>query len=210
MANAEGVESVWCEVKMMGKDELLFGYIYRSPNSNAINDARIYATLKKANNLGFSHVLIFGDCLNWRDNASPTDENHPATLFMEAVRDSFLTQHVTVPSHYRGSNTPNTLDLIFTKEEGMIKKLKYLAPVGKSHHTLLKYNFCCYTKSTKSGINKYKYDKGNYDGMIEMITSRNWIEDKSTEQCWAILEKSIRNATENTDRYGKITRPSLQ
>ena len=112
MTNAEGVESVWCEVKMMGKDKLLIGCIYRSPNSNAINDARINATLKKANNLGFSHVLIFIDlnhpCLNWCDNTSPTDENHPATLFMEAVRDSFLTQHVIEPTHYRGSNTPNT------------------------------------------------------------------------------------------------------
>ena len=61
ITNAEGVESVWCEVKMMGKDKLLIGCIYRSPNSNAINDVRINATLKKANNLGFSHVLIFGD-----------------------------------------------------------------------------------------------------------------------------------------------------
>ena len=80
----------------------------------------------------------------------------------------------------------------------MIEKLKYLAPVRKSHHTLPKYNFCCYTKSTISGINKYKYDKGNYDGMIEMMTSRNWkgeFKDNSTEYCWAILEKSIRNAT---------------
>ena len=171
---------------MMGKDKLLIGCIYRSPNSNAINDAILNATLKKANNLGFSHVLIFGDlnhpCLNWCDNTSPTDENHPATLFMEAVRDSFLTQHVTEPTHYRGSNTPNTLDLTFTNEEGMTKKLKYLSPVGKSHHTLLKYNFCCYTKSTKSGINKYKYDKGNYDGMIEMMTSTGKENSKINQQ----------------------------
>ena len=25
MAHAEGVESVWCEIKMMGKDKLLIG-----------------------------------------------------------------------------------------------------------------------------------------------------------------------------------------
>ena len=78
MADAEGVERVCCEIRMAGKDKLLIGCIYRSPNSNAINDARIYYTLKKANNLRFSHVLIFGDlnhhCLNWRDNTSPNDE----------------------------------------------------------------------------------------------------------------------------------------
>ena len=117
---------------------------------------------------------------------------------MEAVRESFLTQHVTEPTRYRGNNTPNTLDLIFTNEEDMIEKLKYLAPIGKSHHSLLNFNFCCYTKSTKSRVDKYRYDKGNDKEMREMMTSRNWNEDfrdKSTEQCWAILEESIRNAS---------------
>ena len=83
-------------------------------------------------------------------------------------------------------------------EEGMIEKLKYLAPIGKNHHSLLNFNFCCYTKSTKSRVDKYRYDKGNYKEMREMMTSRNWNEDfrdNPTEQCWAILEESIRNAS---------------
>ena len=186
----------------MKNDQLLIGCIYRSPHSNVTNDAKINDTLKKANNLGFSHVLISGDLnhpsLNWRENTSPPDGNHPSTIFMEAVQESFLTQHVTEPTHHRGNNTPNTLDLIFTNEEGMIEKLKYLALIGKSHHSLLDFNFCCYTKSTKSRVDKYRYDKGNYKEMREMMTSRNWNEDfrdKSTEQCWAILEESIRNAS---------------
>ena len=58
---------------------------------------------------------------------------------MDSARDAFLTQHVTEPTHYRGNNTPNTLDLIFTNEEGMSEQLKYLAPVGSSHHSLLKF-----------------------------------------------------------------------
>ena len=165
MTDTNGDESVWCKAKLMRNDKLLIGCIYRSPNSNVTTDAKINDTLKKANNLGFSHVLIFGDLnnpsLNWRENTSPPDSNHPSTIFMEAVRESFLTQHVTEPTHYRGNNTPNTLDLIFTNEEGMIEKLKYLAPIGKSHHSLLNFNFCCYTKSTKSRVDKYRYDKGN-------------------------------------------------
>lgn len=43
---------------------------------------------------------------------------------------------------------------------------------------------CCYTKSAKSRINTYRCDKGNYEDMREMVTSRNWNEhfrDKSTE-----------------------------
>ena len=117
-------ESVWCEAKLMKNDKLLSGCIYRSPNSNVTNDAKINDTLKKANNLGFSHVLIFGDLnhpsLNWRENTSPPDGNHPSTIFMEAVRESFLTQHVTEPTHYGGDNTQNTLDLIFTNRETQV------------------------------------------------------------------------------------------
>ena len=79
--------------------------------------------------LWYSHVLVCVDfnhpSLNWRDSTSPTDGNHPASLFMEAVRDSFLVQHVIEPTHYRGDNTPNTLDLIFTNESGMLDSLKY-------------------------------------------------------------------------------------
>ena len=115
MTGTNGDESVWCEAKLMKNYKLLIGCIYRSPNSNVTNDAKIIDTLKKANNLGFSHVLIFGDLnhpsLNWRENTSPPDGNHPSTIFMEAVRESFLTQHVTEPTHYRGNNTPNTLDI---------------------------------------------------------------------------------------------------
>ena len=91
-------ESVWCEVRLTltGNDKLLVGCVYRSPNSNRDNDVKINTTLQKANSSGYSHVLVCGDfnhpSLNWRDSTSPTDGNHPASLFMEAVRDSFLVQ----------------------------------------------------------------------------------------------------------------------
>ena len=100
MTNAEEVESVWCEVKIIGKDKLLIGCIYRPPKSNAINDARINATLNKANNLGFSHVLIFGDlnhhCLNWRDITLHQLAKiiQPPSSWKQSVTRSFQTQHM--------------------------------------------------------------------------------------------------------------------
>ena len=152
-------ESVWCEVRLTGSDKLLVGCVYRSPNSNRDNDVKINTTLQKANSSGYSHVLVCGDfnhpSLNWRDSTSPTDRNHPASLFMEAVRDSFLVQHVTEPTHYRGDNTPNTLDLIFTNESGMLDSLKYLAPIGKSHHSSLKMDFCCYTNASNTSKDRH-------------------------------------------------------
>ena len=80
----------------------------------------------------------------------------------------------------------------------MTEKLKYLAPTGKSRHSLLNFKCCCYTKSTKSRVDTCRYDKGHYEEMREIKTCRNWNEDfidKSTEQCWAILEESTRNTS---------------
>ena len=199
MANEDSEESVWSEMKLTGNDKLLIGCIYRSPNSTIANDAKINELLRRASGLNFSHLLVFGDLnhpsINWLDNTSPPDGNHPASLFMDSARDAFLTQHVTEPTHYRGNNTPNTLDLIFTNEEGMLEHLKYLAPVGSSHHSLLKFDFCCYTKTDRPRVNKYKYDRGNYDSMRDTMATRNWeheFHNKSTEQRWGILEKAIK------------------
>ena len=194
-------ECVWCEVRLTGSDKLLVGCVYRSPNSNRDNDVKINTTLQKANSSGYSHVLVCGDfnhpSLNWRDSTSPTDGNHPASFFMEAVRDSFLVQHVTEPTHYRGDNTPNTLDLI-TNESGMLDSLKYLAPIGKSHHSSLKMDFCCYTKASNTSKDRHIYDKGDYDRMREMMRSRDWemeLSDKTVDERWITTMGTINDAT---------------
>ena len=183
--------------------------IYRSPNSNRENDVKINTTLQKANSSRYSHVLVCGDfnhpSLNWRDSTSPTDVNHPASFFNEAKvmeatdeRDSFLVQHVTEPTHYRGDNTPNTLDLIFTNESGMLDCLKYMAPIGKSHHSSLKMDFCCYTNASNTSKDRPIYDKGDYDSMREMMRSREWemeLSDKTVDERWTTTMGAINDAT---------------
>ncbi len=52
---------------------------------------------------------------------------------MDAIRDSFLVQHVEEPTHFRANQNPNTLDLIFTNEENMITQVKHQAPLCYSH-----------------------------------------------------------------------------
>ena len=74
------------------------GCIYRSTYSTIANDDKINELLRRASGLNFSHLLVFEDLdhpsINWHDNTSPPDGNDPASLFMESVRDAFLTQHV--------------------------------------------------------------------------------------------------------------------
>ena len=79
--------------------------------------------------------------INWRLYITPADLNHPSTMFRECLRDNFLFQHVYDPTHFRGNQTPNTLDLIITNEEGMINQLELAAPIGKSHHVCIHFQF---------------------------------------------------------------------
>ena len=106
---------------------------------------------------------------------------------------------MTEPTHYRGNCTPNTLDLILTNEEGMMENIKYVAPVGKNHHTWLCFSFCCYTRSTSNIENSYKHPKGDFDNMRKTVSAKDWeaiFQGKSLDQCWNTVKKEIRCVSE--------------
>ena len=93
MTGTDGDKNAWCEAKLTRNDKLLIGCFYRSPNSNVTSDAKINDTLKKATNLCFAHVLIFGyldePSLNWRENISPPDGKYPCTIFSSKTNVNF-------------------------------------------------------------------------------------------------------------------------
>ena len=119
---------------------LLVGIVYRSPNSDVANNAAVNEFLSRVV-VGRSHVVVCGDFnypdIDWLEGLSPRDDSHLASKFMDAVRDSFLVQHVRKPTHFRAEQTPNVLDLIFTSEEAMVGDVRHQAPSGKSHHQSL-------------------------------------------------------------------------
>ncbi len=168
-------ESAWCEIALRGNDRLYIGGIYRSPNSSDENNKKLNDALASISNK--SHVLIMGDFnhpeIDWTDETSPIDPDHRASRFMEAVRDSYLIQHVKAPTHFRGEQKPNTLDLIFTNEDGMVKTVNHLAPLGKSHHQILTYDYHCYTEINRKKP-RLNYNIGNYDKLRDLLSNLNW------------------------------------
>ena len=163
-------ESVWCEISLKGNDKLLVGSVYRSPNSTHDNDTKINELIVKMTE-GRSHALITGDFnfpeLDWIEELSPKNPDHPASKFMEAIRDSFLTQHVKKPTHFRSAQTPNVLDLVFTSEQSMVDSIRHEAPLGKSHHHILCFDFKCYTRRATPSEPRYCFTKGNYSKLAE-------------------------------------------
>ena len=76
--------------------------------------------------------------IDWVHELSPPNPNSTSFIFMESLRDCFLTQHVMQPTHKRGDQQANILDLILTNEDNMIEDL-----VKSSLLTSLKVQVLC-------------------------------------------------------------------
>ena len=192
-------ENCWCEISLANSDRLLLGCIYRSPNSpNENNDKMRKELTEITNRKSFSHILICGDFnypgINWEKE---TSTNKKEKEFIETSRDCFLHQNVLHPTHFRPEQQSNTLDLIFTNEEGMISKVEHNAPLGKSHHSILTFSVECYKQKTKF-IPTYMYNKADFEGMRASLQEIDWQEamrDSSCEEAWQTFSVKLEEIT---------------
>ena len=152
-------ESVWCSCMLDNNDKLLIGNIYRSPNSSTENNENPTTLLNSAIQAGYSHLLITGDFndkdFDWSIMESTVNIEHDASIFLEVIRDLYLTQHVTQPTRFRDNQNDSCLDLIFTNEELMTDSLEYLPSLGASDHLVLLFNYVCYIPPDTTGPPKY-------------------------------------------------------
>jgi hypothetical protein len=193
-------DSVWCDIKLKDNDNLLVGCIYRSPSSSSDQNDHHNDTFKKAANEKYSHILVVGDFnhpeIDWKENKCNAADTHQATKFFDCVKDTFLIQHILEPTHYRGTQQANVLDLVFTNEEGMVEDIQYEAPLGKSHHAMIAFNLMCYTNNMSRKRIVYQYDKGNYEAMRTYLDVMNWdiLEELPTEECWNKIQTTLQYA----------------
>ncbi|VDI43630.1 Hypothetical predicted protein [Mytilus galloprovincialis] len=62
-------ESVWVHIRLVSRDKLLIGCIYRSPNGQDNNDESLRKLFKDVTSRDYSHILLMGDFnydkINW-------------------------------------------------------------------------------------------------------------------------------------------------
>ena len=199
-------EGCWCGVSLNEEDRLLIGCVYRSPNSPESNNTSLLESIKKiCEEVKFTHLLLCGDFnipeIDRKEEVSLTNSKHLAFRFMECIRDCFLYQHVQNPTHSRKNQTENILDLIFTNEDGMIEDIKYEAPLGKSDHLVLKFDYMCYKKETQVLTSKFNYNKGNYEQLRQELALYDWqeeFENLNVEEGWECFEKKMTIAMERS------------
>ena len=171
-------EGLYAEIKLNANETILCACMYRRGESHDENNELLFQTLKNISNMGHSHILIMGDFnmkgIDWINWTSPgqniCDFNH---RFIECIRDCYFFQHVTEPTRQRGTDTPSTLDLIFTNEEHMIDDVCIEAPLGNSDHAILKFEFKCRMEE-KPPLIKTMFEKGDYNKFMNIINDIPW------------------------------------
>lgn len=179
-------ENIIVEIPLSGDDKLICALIYRRGMSSEENDNKMMKLFRTLANINPSHLLIMGDInmpeidwINHRCKSSNEEDIH--FKFLECVRDSYLFQHVTEPTRKRGQNEPSTLDLVFTNEDHMIPAVEQLAPLGKSDHSILKFEIICNMDKKPAKIVS-QINKGNYTQMRDIFKSIDWEEKMGNTQ----------------------------
>ena len=198
-------ENVLAEINLDKGDKLLCGLFYRRGEGSDENDDNLIKLFTKITEANYSHTLLFGDLnlpgIDWDSwSTSIIDSESYENRFIECARDCFLFQHVTEPTRVRGNDQPSTLDLIFTNEENMIDKLCLEAPLGKSDHSIIKFNFIA-EKAHEAPKIQTLFHKGDYKALSEELNI-NWEEELNkhpgrVEDQWNIFKDKFDEAVKN-------------
>ena len=114
------------------------------------------------------------------------DENSKEHHFIEAVKDSYLDQHVDRPTRVTKHNEPSLLDLLLTDKTLEPSSIEYISSLGKGDHTLLQAKFNLWT--TRRSKERLSYNKGSYRSDLKnnliyedlLTLDQNWNKFKST------------------------------
>ena len=159
------------------------GCIYRSPSNDvtkegSIKSATATSQLVKTAYERNNNLVIAGDFnykeIDWTNDYSPPGKENQA-IFINALQDCFMYQHVTEPTRYRQHENPNILDLIISSEESMIRDLNYLPPLGESDHLCISFDVMCgKAESTKAEPEVRNIYKADYEAIIDELNRYDW------------------------------------
>ena len=145
-------------IKIKGKNRELAVYvIYRSPNSSRANDEALCSLMRQMR----GNCLVLGDFnfpgIQWATGSSDAKGRD----FLEVLEDGYMIQHVDEATHISG----NILDLVITKDEGLIQSVKMEGRLGKSDHELMLIEARMEAGKRNDVVMVHNYAKADYDAM---------------------------------------------
>lgn len=198
--NTEFEEALWIRMRVNKNEEALMGCLYRSPHSSKENNDKLRQLLVEVNSGRDTHVFMVGDFNypkidweNWTTEGGSTETEE--YKFIEAVRNSYMYQHVSQATRGRGMVSTSLLDLIMTREEGIISNIEYESPLGKSDHCVLIIDLKFFNSVPQRSYEKFYYDKGDYEAMRTFLGSIEW--EEGFKHCKDNVEEQLKMITEN-------------
>ena len=92
-----------------------------------------------------------------------------AFKFIEKLRDCYFIQHITEPTRGRGTTEPSLLVLVIISEDSEIVLIETASALGKRDHSIIKVILNCTPIHEPIRKTVYKYDKGDYPNMEDML-----------------------------------------
>ena len=190
-------ECLLAKVDLNNNDKLLICVVYRSESGTEENNNKLNKLINETCTQGYSHLLIMGDInypdIDWENWFTPGELSREQ-LFLKTLQKNFLYQHVDKPTRFRGTDTPNVLDLIITNNDN-VSQLEYQSQLGKSDHSVLTFQYNCYAILKDEYIQKVYYDKADFEAIKAELDEVKWEEIlnncKDNNERWDIFKTKI-------------------
>ena len=155
-------DQVWCKI-----DDLYIGVCYRSSNTAIVESDNNQNLLELITEVGNKHILLMGDFnvpnIDWVNHTPTPVADGYTKSFVKAVEESFLTQHVTVPTREN-----SVLDLIFSNEPDLVSNVDAIGNLDNSDHTMLLFKLHLEYESVDNRGVRRDYNRGDI-AVYEMI-----------------------------------------
>ena len=171
-------EHAYCKIKMSDKTSLHILRLFRSPNSSSENNKLLNQLILNTSLIG-GKLLKLGDfnfpTIHWANLSTTHLFNNCASEFLAATQDAILFQYVQSRTHTRSNQKPTLIDLIFSQDDQTITNMTTPAPLGKTHHKILRVHYAV-DNNLKDGRPHYLYHRTNYDDMKLELQRVDWYE----------------------------------
>ena len=154
-------EEISIELQLAKNERMIISNIYRNPSSDDSENNKVNEFVRQFGKLKCEHQVIVGDFnrkdIDWKNVATTSDGDAD---FIEACRDSYLTQHILQPTRGRGTNQSSLLDLFFLSKPECVENIKISSRLGKSDHSLVKVQYRSQPEKLSDKI-VYNYKKAD-------------------------------------------------
>ena len=201
------LEHLWVRISLRGSDSLLIGCLYRSPSSDPGECTCQLRQLFQQASSQSTHLVIVGDFnfphIDWETGMSLAPDSTGSHLFLEALHDHFLFQHVRQPTRYRLGETPNILDLVLSNEEDMVRNIEFLPGLGSSDHVILQFSVACYSVIRPDPFPFHT--RTNYELLNNELKACDWslMDDMEVEDAHQFFKDSLAEAITKSSKRRK-------